>query len=120
MLDITQYQERLRKWQKENIDLYSLTASKTYLALDVFENLAGMTEELGELAHVILKHFQNVSKLSEAEFKDAVSDAFGDLVVFGLQLLSALNISGEEALQKTFEYVLRSTYLERKQNEKTT
>ena len=71
-----------------------------------FKNLAGMTEELGELAHAMLKSSQGIQEGINGEAKELIADAFADLMIYGVNLLSKYGIDAEEALSKAQAEVL--------------
>lgn len=75
-------QVRLYRWQVEN----QLTSSVELLAL-------GATEEIGELAHAIVKHRQKIRGMEdETKFREAAGDAIADTVVYLVQLCTALRL----------------------------
>jgi NTP pyrophosphatase (non-canonical NTP hydrolase) len=63
-------QEEHTKWSMDNFD-----------EQDVFKMLAGVMEELGELAHALLKQSQGI-RGSYQEHEEAGKDAVGDIVIF--------------------------------------
>lgn len=80
----------------------------------------GMVEEMGELCHNILKKKQRIREYDrrlhspleaiDARYKEQVADAFGDMVIFGIQLLTREGIDAEKALRDTIELVLKRTF----------
>jgi len=96
-------QKELAEWQKKNFSKGETGKCDTC----AFHMLAGMTEELGELAHALLKHKQGIRGITEEQMKDQVGDAFGDIIVYGTQLCSELGIDAEEAVSKAIAEVLK-------------
>jgi NTP pyrophosphatase (non-canonical NTP hydrolase) len=96
-------QKELSEWQRRNF-----TKGETgNCDICVFHHLAGMCEELGELAHALLKFHQGIRGMTEEKMKEEVADAFGDVIVYGTQLLSELNIDAQETVEKTVREVLK-------------
>jgi len=96
-------QQELANWQTKNF-----TKGETGTCDScIFRLLAGMTEELGELSHAILKHKQGIRGITEEQMKQQVGDAFGDVIVYGTQLLSILGIDAEEAVSQAIDGVLQ-------------
>jgi len=96
-------QKELAAWQKKNFSKGETGDCDTC----AFRLLAGMTEELGELAHALLKHKQGIRGITEEQMKEQVGDAFGDVIVYGTQLLTCLGIDAEEAASKAIDGVLK-------------
>ena len=96
-------QIELAEWQKKNF-----TKGETGNCDSCpFRLMAGMTEELGELAHAVLKHAQGIRGMTDEKMKKEAGDAFGDVNVYGCQLLSQLGLSAEEEVRKAVEEVLK-------------
>jgi NTP pyrophosphatase (non-canonical NTP hydrolase) len=96
-------QKELAEWQKKNF-----SKGETGNCDDcAFRMLAGMIEELGELAHALLKNKQGIRGITEEQMKEQVGDAFGDVIVYGTQLLTCLGIDAEEATSKAIDEVLK-------------
>ena len=99
MIDITKYQQKLKTWQKEHFG----DTPPEWLVV-------GMMEELGEMSHTMLKFDQGIREHREQsteKFKTQLADDFGDIVVYGMQVLSYYGIDAEEAMKTTFEHVLK-------------
>jgi NTP pyrophosphatase (non-canonical NTP hydrolase) len=96
-------QKELSEWQRKNFTKGEIGNCDVC----VFHHLAGMCEELGELAHALLKYRQGIRGMTEVKMKEEVADAFGDVVVYGTQLLSELGIDAQETVEKTIEEVLK-------------
>ena len=96
-------QKELAEWQKKN---FSKGETGNCDAC-VFRLLTGMTEELGELSHALLKYHQGIRGITEEQMKEQVADAFGDINVYGTQLLSVLGINAQEAVEQTVDEILK-------------
>jgi NTP pyrophosphatase (non-canonical NTP hydrolase) len=75
----------------------------------------GMVEEVGELAHALLKYKQHIREYdesSEARLKLGldIEDAFGDIVIYGIQLMTDYGINAEDAINKTINKVLKRNW----------
>ena len=74
--------------------------------------IIGMTEELGELAHYFLKGSHGIREAANGnDVTDKISDAFGDVVVFGIQLMTCLGLDAEEELEKVLNEVLQRDFV---------
>lgn len=99
MIDIEEYQKRLKDWQI----LHFGSSPPEWLTV-------GMMEELGEMAHTLLKYQQGIREHREKDvekFKKQLADDFGDVVVYGMQVLTHFGINAEDAMRDTFEHVLK-------------
>ena len=67
----------------------------------------GMSEEIGEMAHWYLKGKQLIRGATPEIAKDKMVDAFADVVVFGLQAMTALGVDAESNLKQIFDEVLK-------------
>jgi NTP pyrophosphatase (non-canonical NTP hydrolase) len=74
----------------------------------------GMVEETGEMAHALLKFQQGIR---EHKYKDAkklkedIADAFGDIVIYGIQLMTAYDINAETSIETTIAKVLQRDWI---------
>jgi len=91
-------QKELHEWQERNFG----TKPDDDLRCTV-----GMSEELGELSHFILKTKQGIREGANSDCKDEIGDALGDILIYGIQLMTARGIDAEEAIAKTIEQVLQ-------------
>jgi len=66
-----------------------------------------MIEELGELAHPLLKQAQGIRGITEEQMKEQVGDAFGDINVYGCQLLTQLGLDAEKSVSEAVDGVLK-------------
>ena len=89
-------QVQLSRWQTRNFG-----------GANLFEMLAGATEEVGELAHAILKHHQKIRGLkNEAEFREAAGDAAADIVIYVMQLCTLLRLDFGTLVSETAQEVM--------------
>jgi NTP pyrophosphatase (non-canonical NTP hydrolase) len=77
-------QDQLFQWLETNFR-NELTDSELIL-----QQLAGMIEEVGELTHSVLKLEQGIRK--DENHIDNIYDAIGDILIFGSNFLSILNL----------------------------
>jgi len=96
-LDLRELQGQVHKWGKEN---FGLNISKINgIILGSLAPLIGMTEELGELNHAVLKYHQGIRGFNDEKYKAERDDALADILVYmcdfasreGVDLLSVLN-----------------------------
>lgn len=66
--------------------------------------MLGMQEELGELAHSVLKQKQNIRGTSE-QHEAAGKDAIGDLLVYLVNFASARGWDVQEIIQQVWDEV---------------
>ena len=66
----------------------------------------GMAEEIGEMSHWYLKSKQGIRGADSMTSKEKMADAFGDVVVFGIQAMSCLGLDVEDVLNSVFAEVL--------------
>lgn len=90
-------QVQLVRWQQENFGGASL-----------FQMLAGVSEEVGELAHAILKHDQKIRGFdNEEKFREAAGDAVADTVVYLTQLCTLLRLDFGTLVTETAHEVMQ-------------
>lgn len=68
-------------------------------------SLLGMVEELGELAHAMLKFKQGIRGVGADEARDLIIDAHCDLIIFSLGLANDLGYDLEAELNETWDKV---------------
>ena len=90
-------QVRLCRWQRHNFE-----------TADLRDNIFGAVEELGELAHAVLKNRQKIRGISESELKQKAGDAIADCTVFLMQVATHLRIDFETVVIQTAEEHLGS------------
>ena len=96
-------QEELAEWQAKN-----------FKGTTTDDMILGMVEELGELAHCILKRKQgirNFNKLDTEEIKAKIGDAFADVVIYGIQAMTKEGIDAVDALRITRSEVMKRDWV---------
>lgn len=94
-MDFRGLQVRQGVWQRKNFP------AQTWV-----ENLLGVQEELGELAHALLKQMQGIRgtpEVHEAEARDAV----GDILIFLAGLCNTRDWDMQDIVQETWRKVQR-------------
>lgn len=92
MIDLKQ--KELAKWHLRNFGIKTKKSEWQFI---------GLVEEVGELAHAILKRKQSIRNISH----ESISDAFADIVIFGIQIMTCENRNVEDVLQRTISEVLQ-------------
>lgn len=102
-------QKELADWQQKN-----------FKDGNVGDMMLGMVEELGELAHHILKYKrkirnyapENFSKPGEMvkKYREVVGDAFSDIIIYGIQIMTFEGIDAEVVLEKIIKEVLQRDF----------
>ncbi len=94
-------QNELNHWQRRNFGVQQVT-----------DMVLGMTEEVGELAHWIMKRKQGIREAaSGGDFKEEIGNAFADVVIYGIQAMTYEGIDAEAVLTKTIEEVLKRDFV---------
>ncbi len=95
--DLSLIQADLAFWQKQNFG-----------RVTELEMLAGVVEEVGELAHALLKHRQGIRGMEgEGAMVEAAGDAIADAMICLIQLCTLLKLDWGELLFRTAEQVMR-------------
>lgn len=95
-------QRELASWQRENFG-----EQRHVKRPDLLLMFCGMVEELGELAHAILKYEQGIRGLDEDTFKHDAADALADGRVFGTQFATGIGICEQTNFEETARNVMR-------------
>lgn len=101
MYDIHEAQKNIYEW-----------ADRNFGPLDVREQCIGVTEELGEMAHAILKCSQGIRGYTKEKTKKEVFDAAGDIFIYLSNVCTLLGIDFEEAISDTVHKVLQRDWKE--------
>ena len=97
---LSEIQFALSSWQNRNFG-----------PTPAYRNVLGVCEEAGELAHAMLKHEQKIRGMDDdMSFKIAASDAIGDILVYLMQLCTALRLDFGTILLFTSLRVMRRTW----------
>lgn len=68
----------------------------------------GMSEEVGEFAHAVLKHGQRIRGMSDPEaFRAAAGDAIADVVIYAIQAATCLRLDFGTLVHETAQRVMR-------------
>lgn len=97
MLDIFGIQEEHEHWESVNFPN----------PLGPLASIAGLTEELGEVAHAVLKNQQKIRGYDDMEKTTAeVADGLADLFIYSLGLATFYGIDLEEAYRSTWDKIV--------------
>lgn len=96
MIDLKQ--RELAQWQKDNFGV-----SDT----GILEMALGMSEEVGEIHHTILKGIQGIREGVHTLDKKKVANGVGDTLIYGMQLLTMLGLDAEKEISEVIEEVLK-------------
>ena len=75
--------------------------------------LIGALEELGEVAHALLKYQQGIIVPKPEKFLAEIADGVGDVIIYLSQLCEEMGLSLETSVMETADRVLNRTYAER-------
>jgi NTP pyrophosphatase (non-canonical NTP hydrolase) len=105
---LNELQGRLRQWQKENFD--NDCTGPEWMAL-------GATEELGEVAHILVKAKQRIREhqagLNDVSINE-LADGVADTVIYLMQLCSHVGIDFGRALFTVSEEVMQRDWRKNK------
>jgi len=73
--------------------------------------LMGMVEEMGELAHVVLKEEQGIRAIDGDNSFNLKCDALADLIIFSFGFCNLSNIDLQEALESTWDRVKKRDWI---------
>lgn len=94
-------QVRLFRWQTRNFG-----------GANLFQLLAGATEEIGELAHAVLKNSQKIRGLEDQEkFRESAGDAIADCMVYLIQICTHLRLDWYTLLHETANKVMERNWV---------
>lgn len=103
---ISEFQAEITEWSKRN-----------FTSQDLIDPLLGLTEELGELNHAVLKQRQGIRKgLDPAKSQELKEDAIGDLFIYLTDFCQRNNINLYQVINKTWEQVKQRDWQKNKQN----
>ena len=99
---LTSMQDRHYEWQTRNFGK-AATAENSFL---------GMVEEMGELAHAMLKHKQGIRGMADdGAALEKIIDAHCDWIIFSFGLANEMGYDLEEHLERTFEQVMKRDWV---------
>ena len=96
MIDLKQLE--LNEWQRRNFGQHDT---------DIMRCALGMTEEIGEVCHHILKGIQKIRGGVNGIDTIEVADGVADTMIYGIQLLSFLGVDAEKTIERTISQVLK-------------
>jgi NTP pyrophosphatase (non-canonical NTP hydrolase) len=98
---LARLQVELAAWQNRNFG-----------AVPMWQPALGAGEEVGELQHAVLKHFQGIRGLDDKDRLLAqASDAIGDVVVYLMQVCTALRLDFETVVRGTATHVMKRDWV---------
>jgi NTP pyrophosphatase (non-canonical NTP hydrolase) len=112
MIDLKQ--KELHDWQAKNFPRDRYEAMRKEELIDIIITLQvtlGMCEEVGEIAHAVLKGTQNIREGVDGIDKEKVGDGFGDVNIYGQQLMSELKLDAEKEIEKATNTVLARNWI---------
>lgn len=98
-VNVEKTQEEILEWSTRNFG--EVPNSQIPMRVSSF---LGMVEEIGELAHALLKWAQGIRGTPE-EHREAVSDAIADLMVFTLDFCGRNNLDADTLLRDVWNKV---------------
>lgn len=107
-VDLNLAQERLAKWQKKNFPEIPLPPKEVRL----LQLALGMCEEAGEVAHEVLKSTQRIRNgAGEDKTREEIVDGVIDTFIYGMQILSTLDVEVEDPLTHVVDHILRRDWV---------
>lgn len=103
-MNLRDLQEQHLAWSSYNFGKVKGDRSKAPLGM------LGVMEELGELAHAMLKQHQNIRGTS-AEHEEKMKDSVGDLVVFLADVCTSLGFDMQEIVETTWTEVSKRDWV---------
>jgi NTP pyrophosphatase (non-canonical NTP hydrolase) len=98
-LDFNQLQTEQKEWQNKN-----------FPNSGIHQCFYGVVEELGELAHALLKMDQGIRGTQE-EHMSAVKDAISDIVIYLAGLCNQREIDFQKVVEKTWNEVKQRDWI---------
>lgn len=101
-------QKRLFEWQKRNFDnaeLWKMSKADLISLINKMQMVMGMAEEVGEVAHALLKHSERIRDYVDKSPLDDIIDGVIDSQIYGTQLLSSFGVNVEKATENVIESV---------------
>jgi len=103
-------QKELADWQNKNFPIENmLKLSKEDLVLMIcnLQMALGMSEEVGEISHTVLKGTQGIREGKNGINKELLADGFGDVFIYGSQLMTLNKVDVSDAINTTIQQVLK-------------
>jgi len=105
---ISSLQQRSQAWRTRN---FGENGDESLGNEQSMEQFLGMTEELGELAHVLLKHGQGIRRMDPITAIEMEADALGDLFIFMMGYASRRRLDLEHIILLTWDKVERRDWV---------
>jgi len=112
MIDLKQIE--LKEWQERNFPRSRYEAMTKDQLIDMIlamQFTLGMAEEVGEVAHHILKGIQAIRGGVNGFNINQIADGVVDSGVFGQQLLSHFGVDSEKETSKVIDEVLKRNWI---------
>lgn len=100
MIDLKQ--KELKEWQIRNFGIHND---------DLLRCGLGMSEEVGETCHHILKGTQKIRGGINGLNIEEIADGVADTLIYGLQILSLIGVDAEIVIKETIDKVLERDWL---------
>jgi len=97
---LSQLQSEARRWRAHNFP--GATAEQQFM---------GMVEEMGEIAHAVLKVQQGIRGMEAAAARDAIIDGIGDLIIFLTGFCDCFGIDLGAAVEETWDKVQQRDWI---------
>lgn len=113
MIDLKQ--KELKEWQDRNFPrsrYENMTHDELVDMVLLLQFALGMAEEVGEVCHHVLKGTQGIRGGTNGMNKKEIADGVADTGIFGLQLLSRLDVDAEQEISEVTEAVLARDWKE--------
>jgi len=107
-VDLEKYQDEILEWSLQNFG--EVPNSQINLRISSF---LGVIEEIGELAHAILKSSQGIR--TNEDHIAAIEDAIGDLMIFLLDFCARNDLNLDTILRKTWNDVQQRDWKKNKE-----
>ena len=108
-INLNDLQRKLADWQMHNFSQHK----------DSFKQMCalGVSEEAGELAHHVLKDWQNIREGQDPEkIRALIADDIGDIVIYAINLCTAYGINFNDAIADTVTEVLKRDWVKYPKN----
>ena len=99
LLGAARWQRELAAWQEQELPCEDKDKQLLHVTL-------GVAEEMGELAHAVLKRSQGI-RGSDAEHIEAACDALGDVAIYSMQVATLLGVDWLSAVEREVRKVLK-------------
>ena len=112
-------QKELKEWQERNFPtdgLMSLEKEELIKIILTLQVTLGICEEAGEVAHHVLKGTQSIRGGVKGINKKEVANGVGDNLIYGMQLLSLLNMDVEVEVEEVIREVLDRDWVKYPEN----